>query len=291
MFLNYKTFKHPMFTKLNFGTAGVPISSKSRNIIDGIDRLKKLTLDNMEIEFVRQVYIKEENAAKIKEFSEKNNILLTCHGQYYINLNSKEKEKQDASKTRIYDAAKIAYFCGAKSITFHAGFYQGMDKEKTYQTIKENMIEILERLKKDKINITIRPETTGKPTQFGSLNELVRLSKELREKGYDVLPCVDFAHLHARSGGGFNSEDEFESILKLLKSELDCLDNMHIHLAGINYSEKGERNHLCLEDSDMNWKTLLKVWKKFDIKGIVTCESPNIEEDALLLRKYYNNLK
>ena len=66
---------------------------------------------------------------------------------------------------------------------------------------------------------------------------------------------------------------------------------MHIHLSGIHYGEKGERNHLILEESDMNYKDLLKVWKEFKIKGVVVSESPNIEEDALLLRKFWQELQ
>ena len=68
------------------------------------------------------------------------------------------------------------------------------------------------------------------------------------------------------------------------------LHNMHIHLSGIEYGEKGEKNHLILEESDMNYKELLKVWKEFDIRGCVISESPNIEEDALLMKKYYESL-
>lgn len=284
MFLNNELMLIDMFNKLNFGTAGVPISSPTRNVKDGISRVKKLGLDSLEIEFVRQVYIKEKDTKEIKKLAEESNIELSCHGQYYINLNSKEIEKQEASKDRIYNAAKIAFLCGAKTMTFHAGFFQGQDEEKSYQTIKKNLKEVLDKLKKDKIDIMIRPETTGKKTQFGSLQELVRLSKEL-----NILPCIDFAHLHAREGK-INTEKEFKEVFDFLKNELDCLNNMHIHMEGINYSDKGERNHLCLEESDFEWKTLLKVMKEYDVKGIVTCESPNIEVDALMMKEFYNGL-
>ena len=68
------------------------------------------------------------------------------------------------------------------------------------------------------------------------------------------------------------------------------LDNFHAHLAGIEYTQKGEKKHLNLEESDMNYKELLKAMKEFDIKGVLVCESPNIEDDALLLKQYYQSL-
>ncbi|MBW3020590.1 TIM barrel protein, partial [Candidatus Woesearchaeota archaeon] len=174
--------------------------------------------------------------------------------------------------------------CGAKFLTFHAGFYLGQDKEEVYKKIRDALEEVKEKLDSEDCKIMLRPELTGKETQFGNLQELVRLSKDL-----GILPCIDFAHMHARNGK-HNSESEFRETLEYLEKELDCLKNMHIHMAGINYGEKGEKNHLMLEESDMRWKELLKVWKEFDIKGIVTCESPNIELDAIKMKKYYEGL-
>ena len=79
-----------MFKKLRFGTGGSPLSSATRSFKDGIKRIKELGLNSMELEFVRQVYIKESDAPLVKEVAIDNDVVLTCHGQYYINLNSKE---------------------------------------------------------------------------------------------------------------------------------------------------------------------------------------------------------
>ncbi|MBW2972460.1 hypothetical protein KY359_05480, partial [Candidatus Woesearchaeota archaeon] len=102
---------------------------------------------------------------------------------------------------------------------------------------------------------------------------------------------VDFAHLHARTGK-LNTYDEFCSILTELEKGLGktVLNNMHIHMSGINYSAKGERNHLVLKESDFKYKELMKAFKEFRIKGVVICESPNIEGDALLMKKAYDAL-
>ena len=68
------------------------------------------------------------------------------------------------------------------------------------------------------------------------------------------------------------------------------MKNFHAHLAGIEYSAKGEKRHLILEESDMNYKDLLKAFKEFDVKGVIVCESPNIEADAKILKDYYMSL-
>ncbi len=277
------------YDKLNFGTAGIPLSTAERNTINGINKVKELGLSGMELEFVRSVNIKAENAGVIKEAAKKAGVNLTCHGQYYINLSSLEKPKIHASVGRVLNAAGIGWLCGAKSVTFHAGFYMQREKEKVYPIIKKYMQEIVEKMKDEGNGITIRPETTGKGTQWGTVDEIVKLSSELEQ----VLPCVDFSHLHARSGGAMNTKEEFDGVFEKIEKVLgkEALSNMHCHVSGIEYSEKGERNHLILKESDMNYKDLMKSFKEFGCKGVVICESPNIEEDALLMKKEYDKLK
>ena len=107
-----------------------------------------------------------------------------------------------------------------------------------------------------------------------------------------MLPCVDFAHIHARENGKFNTYDEFSSIFEKIGKELGqtALSNFHGHVAGIQYNDKGEIRHLVFNESDFNYKDLLKAMKKFNIKGALVCESPNIEIDTKILKDYYESL-
>ena len=189
---------------------------------------------------------------------------------------------------RIIDTASVASQAGAFSITYHAAFYMGADKETVYNQVKEQTKRITDVLEREKIKVWVRPETTGKATQWGDLEEIVNLSKEFEY----VLPCIDFSHLHARSAGEYNTYDEFSLVLEKIGKEIGqyALDNFHGHLAGIEYTAKGERQHLELEQSDMNYKDLLKVLKEFGVKGALVCESPNIEDDCKLIKEYYYSI-
>lgn len=274
--------------KLHFLTAGLPLASENKGYKKGLEIIRDMDLDGIEIEFVHGVRMTEANQTIVKDFAEKNNLKLTCHGPYYINLNSQEEEKIQASIIRILDTAQMGQKLGAYSITFHAAFYMGANPDDVYKTVYNSMEKISKILENENNTIWIRPETTGKGTQWGTLEEIVQLSKNFKY----VRPCIDFAHIHARSNGQYNTYDEFSKMIEYVGNELgqDALDNMHMHLAGIEYGAKGEKNHLILEESDMNYKDLLKVFKKFDLKGILVCESPNIESDTKLLKDYYQSL-
>jgi deoxyribonuclease-4 len=275
--------------ELLFGPAGVPHSASSRSTLDGVPQVRKLGLGCMELEFVRGVRMSPEVAKQVRALAEKHSVVLTAHGPYYINLNSQDSAITNASIKRILETARIANVCGVFSITFHAAYYMALQKEKVYEIVKTHLRNITRTLNGEGIKLWIRPETTGKSTQFGEVDEIIKLSQEVKQ----VLPCVDFAHLHARSNGKLNSYKEFCSILEKLEKSLgrQALDNMHIHMSGIEYSEKGEKKHLVLKDSDMNYKDLIKALKDYRCKGCVINESPNLEEDAELMKKEYEKLK
>lgn len=274
--------------KLNFLTAGMPLATGKGGYPRAFEIIEEMGLDGMEVEFVHGVRMSDETRELVKNIQKEKNLVLTAHGPFYINLNSQEPDKIEASVQRIIDTAQTANAFGGYSITYHAAFYMGKDKEAVFEQVKTQTRKILDVLNKNNIKIWIRPETTGKATQWGDYEEIIRLSKEFEQ----VLPCIDFSHIHARTAGEYNTYDEFCKVLDRIGTELGdfALNNFHAHLAGIEYTKKGEKCHLNLEDSDMNYKDLLKAMKKFDVKGALVCESPNIETDAKLLKDYYLSL-
>ncbi len=276
------------FDKLNFITAGMPLRTGKGSYPQAFEVLKEMNLDGMELEFVRGVRMADKSKEFVNQASKENNFVITAHGPFYINLNSKEEDKIEASVQRIVETALVATQAGAFSITYHAAFYMGVDKDTVYKQVKNQTQRIMDILEKENSTVWIRPETTGKATQWGDLDEVIKLSNDFEK----VLPCIDFSHLHARTNGEYNTYDEFSRILERMGKEIGqyALDNFHGHLAGIEYGEKGEKQHLIMEESDMNYKDLLKAMKEFGVKGALVCESPNIEDDCKLFKDYYYSI-
>ena len=273
--------------ELLFGTAGVPHSARLPATASGIEQIHELGLGCLELEFVQGVRMGETTAYQVAETAARTGIKLSAHAPYFINLNAREPEKIAKSKERILQTAHIASLCGAQSIVFHAAFYLGDPPHKTYQAVKKHLAEILDQLKGEHNEVWLRPEVTGKPSQFGTIEEILELCSELE----GLAPCLDFAHWHARTGAA-NSYPEFTAILKQVKQRLGraALDNLHIHLSGIRYGQKGELSHLNLKDSDLKYPELLQALKDHDAQGLIICESPNLEEDAQLLQTTYQSL-
>lgn len=273
---------------LLFGTAGAPTGSATNTTLDGVKRVSDLGLGCMEVEFVMGVRLKSREAALIAQVAANRGIRLSVHAPYFINFNARESEKVRMSEIRLLQSARAAAQLGAKDVAFHAAFAMGDPPEKVYESVKRSVSCVLEDMTKEGLQVRLRPELMGKSSQFGALNEVLRLSSELP----GVQPCIDFAHWHARTGA-FNSYPEFSTVLSQIRERLGdaAIKDMHIHVAGIAYGKSGELKHLDLKDSDFAFRELLQALRDARAGGLVICESPNQEQDALLLQRAYTEMR
>lgn len=273
---------------LRFAVAGVPLSTpKPGGTVHGLRHAKSLGITAMEMEWVQRVPMNEERMFEIRKTAEELGMYLTVHAPYYINLNSSDASKLSASKKRILDALTMAELAGAKSVCVHAAFYGGMEVEKAYDNVRRAVDDIMANKFKDFPSVNLGLETMGRVAQFGTLLEVLKISKE-----FDIYPVVDPAHMHARTNGKINTTEEWDEMIDLYIEHLGkpALKEMHLHYAGIAYGPKGEKHHLPIQESDANWKDFLKVLKKRGVGGTVVSESPLLEKDTLLLKKAYEKL-
>ncbi len=280
-------------TKSNFqfGTVGSPITTpKSPGGSAGaIAQTAVLGLTTLELGWVHSVRVKESTCEKINSASKANNVTLSVHAPYFINLNAKDEE-WPKSRKRLMDAAHYGNLAGATDIIFHPGSYFGAPPNEVLPLAIERLHGCVEELRKSSNPVTLRPETMGKSAMLGSLTDTLELSKNIP----GVAPCIDIAHLHARNGDGtVNTYQEFEDIVESISTTLgnDALKNLHIHISGIEYGPKGERKHLTFEEGDLNYFDFLQVLSDYHCSGRLLCESPIMEEDALLIKKVWQQIQ
>jgi deoxyribonuclease-4 len=271
-----------------FGTGGVPFTAaRPRSTVNGVKRIAELGLGCMEVEFVYGVRMSEAEAQQVAATARKFKIRLSTHAPYYINLNAHENDKLVSSQDRLLQTAHVAYLCGIGDIAFHAAFLMKDNPEEVYSRVKKLLKGLIAEIRKENPYVLLRPELMGKSSQFGTLDELLNLCGEVE----GLAPCIDFAHLHARSGK-YNTYYEFKGVLNQIEKKLgrSALDNLHIHLSGISYGKAGELSHLNLRESDLKYEELLQALKEVNAGGILICESPNLEEDALHLKETYQKV-
>ena len=277
----------PQDIAFRFGTVGSPISTpkKPGGSVGAIAQIGSLGLGALELGWVQSVRVSEETCAAIRQTSAEMDISLSVHAPYFINLNATSDE-WPKSRKRLMDAAYYGNLAGATDIVFHPGSYFERPPEEVLPLAIERLQDCLAELHRAGNPVAIRPETMGKSAMLGSLEDTLFMSKSIA----GVQPCLDFAHLHARTGdGSLNSYEEWSRILDAYAQTLGdaSLKHLHVHLSGIEYSAKGERNHLPLRESDLNLEGLFKALRQHQCKGRILCESPVLEEDALYMQQVW----
>jgi len=268
-----------------FGTVGSPTGTpkKPGGSVGAIEFSKSIRLGTLELGWVQSVRVSEATCALIKATGAAQGVALSVHAPYYINLNATDEE-WPKSRKRLMDAAHYGDLAGATDIVFHPGSYFGGDPAEVLKVAVPRLQGCVDELRKAGNPVTLRPETMGKSAMLGSFEDALAMSKAMEQ----VLPCLDFAHLHARPGDGtMNTYEEWAGYLEAYRRELgqDALKRLHIHLSGIEYGPKGEKNHLPLAEADLDLKALFKALKDFGGAGRILCESPIMEEDALNMKK------
>ncbi len=278
---------------LRFGTVGAPPTTPTPGGTSlAIKHMKEIGFGHLEIAWTQSVRVNDDTCAEIKATAAKYGISLSVHAPYFINLNSQTDDLMGKSDARLLAAARKGFLAGARDIVFHPGSYHSQDREIVYQRAKTKLIELTTLLKSEGVDVYLRPETMGKSAMFGTLEECVRLSAEVP----GVLPAIDWAHLHARTGDGtFNSYEEFVTAFDLIKRELGDhgLKNMHSHMSGIAYTAKGEKMHIPLNEADFRYRDLLQTFIDYGAAGTVGVEAPEPFHvaDALTLQATYRRLQ
>jgi len=274
-----------------FGTAGVPISCKDPSSLGGIECVHSLGLDAFEFEFVHGCRMKKEVAEKAGQIARKNKISLSAHASYYLNLLSMEKSKYEKTVKELIYTASILDAAGGDRLVFHPGFYLKMSKEAAYERMKKELKSLAKIITDNGFKVHLAPETTGKATAFGSFEELFNLAEEI---GYDLVrPTIDWAHIHARENGRIKGKETYIQLLEYIekKTGKEGLKTLHCHMSSINFTSKGERNHLTMDHDIPPFKPLAEALHEFKCDGTIISESPNIEKDALYMKKVFNSIK
>jgi len=278
-----------MADRPRFGPAGVPPTFKElkRPVIEFPKYLRNEGLDAFEYQATRwgpKPQMKRDDAEKLAVNAKQHDVWLTVHGSYFINLCG-EMETVKASKTRLIACATAADWMDAHVVVFHPGFYGKRSPQEALELCVRAMNEVVESLISLGITkVRVGPETTGKLSQFGSLDEILTLCErvELTE------PIIDWSHIHAREGGKLATVSDFRKVVDKIERRLgsDVLRNMHCHYTPVEFTEKGERRHHTMDEVGFgpDFRFLASLIVELDLKPVIISESPILDIDAQRMR-------
>lgn len=263
------------------GPAGYPIGS--RNPIDAVERIGKMGLNALEVQFVRQARMEENKARSIGSKARELGVLLSAHAPYYINFNSVNRATVNKSTEWVLKAARIGDMMGAWVIVIHAASYSGKSKKTATKAVARGLKKCGRIMEDEGLGPMLGLETMGRKATWGTLNEIKQVMEEVDRS----VPVIDFGHLHARDGGRFKSVDDFQDALDEVVSMYD--GHLHSHFSCIEYTGAGEIRHLPLQAKEPDFSLLASTLRPLRRNVTLISETPLPEKGALHMSKVLAN--
>jgi deoxyribonuclease-4 len=252
--------------------------------------LREEGLDAFEYQAVRwgqKPQMKQEDAEKLGAEARKNDVKLSLHGSYFVNLSGK-KDVAEASKRRLIACATAADWMGAYVMVFHTGFYGRFEKSFAFKTCLDALKEVSALMKSLGLKVKLGPETMGRKFQVGSLDEILTICEQV--EGTQLV--IDWSHLHAINLGTFKETEDFRGVAEKVEQRLgtEALKSMHCHFSKIEFTSQGEKRHHTLDEERYgpDFRMLAEVIADFQMHPTMICESPILDIDA---RKMQETLK
>jgi deoxyribonuclease-4 len=278
-----------MADRPRFGPAGVPPWFRAiKTALAGVPSLlREEGLDAFEYQAVRwgaKPQIKREDAEKLGLKAKENDIWVSLHGSYFMNFCGR-KDIIEASQKRLIACITAAEWMKAYVVVFHSGFYSKRSRKEAFAKCLKALKEVVEDVRTLGIkNVKIGPETMGKPSQLGSLDEVLSLCEEVEQTQL----VVDWAHLHARDRGRFKTVDDFRKVIVEIENRLGtkAVKDMHCHFSKVEFTDKGEKRHRIMDEANYgpDFTMLAKVIAEFQLKPVIISESPILDIDAIKMQ-------
>lgn len=238
------------------------------------------------------VSIGEATARAIGNQAAEHGVAVSIHAPYYINCGSPEEEKQLSSIDYLLKSARAVDWMGGNRVIFHVGSPGKRRREAAFEDAAKVVSAARTALDEAGLeHIFLCPETMGRPSQLGTLDEILFLCKNDDR----MIPAIDFGHLHAAGCGCMTDESSFE---KVICAMLDALGyercrHFHSHFSKIAYTAKGERQHMTFADPGFgpDFIHLAPCLKRHALEPTIICESRGTQaDDALIMKEIYSSL-
>ncbi len=251
--------------------------------------LRERGLDAFEYQCGRGVRVSEDARAAMRTASRASGVTVSLHAPYFISMSSTNEAKRLRSVDYILESAKAVRAMGGDRVVAHTGSCGKLPRGTALALAKDTVRRALEALDREGLgDVHICPETMGKVNQLGDLGEVLAVCS-LDER---LIPCVDFGHLNARSGGEYTRPGAYRAALDAIESALGAerLRSFHIHFSKIEYTSGGEKRHLTFRDEIFGppFEPLMDELARRGCHPTVICESAGTQvEDAAEMKNYY----
>lgn len=249
--------------------------------------LHAMGLNALEYPAGRGVSLLDDTALAIGAAAKKHGVSLSIHAPYFINCGSPEQVRREKSINYILESARAIDLMGGDRVVFHIGSPTKHERTHAMSLATALVMEARKALIDEGFeHIHLCPETMGKASQLGTLDEVLGLCK--MDKSF--IPTLDFGHIHTIDLGALTDPDDFRRVLDTLIDALgyERARHFHAHFSKIEFTNKGEKRHVKFSDEPFgpDFALLAPIIAEYRLCPTIICESSGSQaDDALSMRQ------
>jgi deoxyribonuclease IV len=254
---------------IRFGPASLPARGRPE---EAVTLLRERGYTACELDFEGGFWMDWKYATQLGRLASAAGIALSLHAPIAAFLGHRERGKKQRMAVGMLDhSAGLARACGAAPVVFHPGFLLGRERADAIAAVVEQLEELRERLVAKGRDVPFGVEVMGRVRELGSLDDVLAIAERVRW----VRPVIDFAHLHAVTGGGYTEADAFVRTLASVDTVMEAGLPFHIHFSDISFANRNEKAHLPYGEGTLRAEPLADALAGFDRPATVISEAPD----------------
>ena len=252
---------------ITFGYSGMPPPAMPDE--EFLDGLLEQGYQAFELAFTRSFPWNERRCRSFGKEAAERGIPLSIHAPYFAVLTVTDEDRARRCRGAIEHTMKLAAEMEARVVVAHPGGRRREEPAFLMDTIRRHLDHLAPQV--SDLGVGLGLETTGRLSQMGSLGDIALLGAEYPF----VRPVIDWAHVHAISGGGLRSVEAFEAVLGFLRENFAGwkIDPLHTQFSDVLYDETGEIRHLPYGRGDLRVTPLVEAAHRAGFRMTVISES------------------
>jgi bifunctional non-homologous end joining protein LigD len=235
----------------------------------------------LELPFTKDFPWKEKQCQEFGELAAERDIRLSVHAPYFAGLTIPEEDRGKQSLAALEHTMKLGRRLGAPVIVAHFGSNYEEDPEVLMDRIKSRLDSVAPKV--ESLGVGLGLETAGNMRSFGSLGDIAQLASEYSF----VRPVVDWAHIHAMTGGGLTTSEAFQSVLGFIRDSFPgwMIQPLQVQFSDNEFGKGGEIRHVAYGEGTLRVGPLVEAVIRAGMSMVLISEARDMTSHQLIWKE------
>jgi bifunctional non-homologous end joining protein LigD len=257
-------------TSIRFGISHLPPEDDKDAAY--LDALVEKGHRALELPFVDGFPWKEKRCQSFGDLAAERDLRISVHAPYFAGLTLPDEDRGKQSLAALEHTMKLGRWLRAPVIVAHFGSNYSEEPDRLMDRIRSRLDYVAPKV--ESMGVGMGLETAGNNRSFGSLGDIAQLASEYSF----VRPVVDWAHVHAMTGGNLTTKEAFLSVFSFLETQFPgwMISPLQTQFSDNEFGVGGEIRHIPYGEGTLRVGPLVDAAHEAGISMILISEARDL---------------